>query len=212
LTAGTGISLSGSTGNVTVSTTAGTASYALNAYTSPATWTKPAGLSSIKVTVVGAGGNGGAVSTNTVPVTGAGGGGGGAAIYYAPAASIPGPVAITAGAGTNSFGAIASATAGGNSPTNTGFDYAGAAGGSGSGGNLNIQGSDGAPNGATYGGSSILGPVSAWTPSSGPSTPGGAGRAYGGGGAGAFKLGTPAPQTFPGGTGAPGVVIVEEFY
>ncbi|NBP16958.1 hypothetical protein EBU95_21690, partial [bacterium] len=33
--------------------------YVLKQYTSPATWTKPANLKSVKVTVVGAGGNGG---------------------------------------------------------------------------------------------------------------------------------------------------------
>lgn len=212
LTAGTGITLSGSTGNVTVSTSGGTG-YVLTSYTSPANWTKPVGLQAVKVTVVGAGGNGGAVSTNTVPVSGGGGGGGGAAIYYAPAASIPGPVAITAGASTNSFGGFCSATAGAAGATNTGpGGIDGGTGGVGSGGSLNIPGSPGAPSSPTVGGTSILGPASAWTPQSGPSTPGFAGRGYGGGGSGGFKLGTPNVQTFPGGAGAPGVVIVEEFY
>ena len=77
LTAG---SVSAPTGSSTINnlTVTGTFSapgvggnYILNAYVSPATWSKPANLKSIKVTVVGAGGSGGNASTptNTSTVT-----------------------------------------------------------------------------------------------------------------------------------------------
>src|SRR5210317_1557638 len=100
--------------DATTQTTAAVAGggYALNAYTSPVTWTKPAGLKAVKVTVVGAGGAGGpATSGWPSGATGGGGGGGGAAILYLDAPAVPGPVSVTAGPGTNSFGALASATA-----------------------------------------------------------------------------------------------------
>ncbi|NBP01789.1 MAG: hypothetical protein EBU90_16955 [Proteobacteria bacterium] len=180
--------------------------YVLKQYTSPATWTKPANLKSVKVTA-------------TVYYTG-GGGGGGAAIYYAPASSIPGPVAVTAGTGTNSFGALASATAG---TVGSVVPYSVAlpvAGGVGSGGTLNIPGSSGTNNGlqpgAGPGGSSILGIGSVGTrladfptgiPMSLNGTPG---TGYGAGGSGAGIVGTALSAT--GGTGAPGIVIIEEFY
>jgi len=195
LAAGTGIALSGSTGGVTISSTS-LSNYVLQVYTSNATWSKPAGLKAIKVTVVGAGGNGGVGSPSQ---TGGGGGGGGAAILYLTAASVPSSVAVTAGAGTNSFGALCSATAG---AVGGGGNGGGGSGGLGAGGNLNIggDGGQGGINAATSqagkGGSSILG--------GGGASSGGAGRNYGGGGAGV--------QTGSGGAGANGVVIVEEFY
>jgi hypothetical protein len=123
--------------------------YALNAYVAPATWTKPAGLRAIKVTVVGAGGGGGAIAPSSPAAVsgGGGGGGGGAAIEFIPAPSIPGPVSVTAGPGTNSFGAFCSATAGGDGGDGGGaattFYGSSGAGGVGSGGNLNINGGPG---------------------------------------------------------------------
>ena len=217
LTAGTGISLSGSTGNVTVSTTAGAASYVFNAYTSPATWTKPAGLSSIKVTVVGAGGNGGdapATPGGSVSGTGGGGGSGGSAIYYVDAPSIPGPVSVTAGGGTNSFGVLVSATAGGNGGNLTFPSISGTPGaaGVGSGGILSFKGSNGFQ-GSTGGSSIFGGSTTVVNPGvSNVSGNGVAGANYGGGGSGAFKNSPPAATSNTGGAGAPGVVIVEEFY
>jgi len=196
--------------DTTIQTTAATSggNYVLNRYTSPATWTKTAGLKAVKVTVVGAGGNGGA---GTIPgLVGQGGGGGGAAIYYAPAASIPGPQPITAGPGTNSFGAIASATAGAVGGSTNSGSVRGAAGGSGSGGTVNIVGGAGdtvnnSMGGA--GGSSIFGGGGAGGTQVAPLAPGGPGGNYGGGGGGGCNN-----NTAPGGTGAPGIVIIEEFY
>jgi hypothetical protein len=186
----------------TITAGAGTP-YVLNAYTSPATWTKPVGLKALKVTVVGAGGNGG---NGAAPATaGAGGGGGGAAIDYILAPSLPGPVAVTAGPGTNSFGAVCSATAGSNAGV-----FVGAQGGGGSGGNVNINGAYGASaaaGGGTggSGGPSILGGGGRGAYSNNPSI---VGQNYGGGGGG----GSNHPAAVSGSAGAPGIVIVEEFY
>ena len=169
----------------------------LNAYTSPVTWTKPASLIAVKVTVVGGGGNG-ATSSGSA---GQGGGGGGTAIRYLQAPAIPGPVAVTAGPGTNSFGTFASATAGANGSV---APAANATGGVGSSGDINIKGSCGGGAQDATGGSSYLGGGggSGVFPN-GAGIPGGN---YGGGGGGGA---TPGGS---GGTGAPGIVIVEEFY
>lgn len=195
---------------------AGGGDYALRSYVSPATWTKPAGLKQVKVTVVGAGGNGGASPSGH---SGAGGSGG-AAISWIPAPSIPGPVGVTAGAGTNSFGAFCSATAGGAGGNGTALGgIPGGTGGAGSGGTINIGGNrggwavsaaapflpqtgTGAPSIMGTGGAGQAGPgaaVLAGTPGSG----------YGSGGSGVSR----SPATIPPvATGAPGIVIVEEFY
>jgi hypothetical protein len=117
---------------------AGGGDYIQRVYTSPATWTKPAGLKAVKVTVVSGGGAGG--GSITPQNVGAGGGGSGAiSINYFPQASIPSSVTVTVGTGgagvsagngnpggSSSFGALISATGGaGNTRVTTG-----AAGGS----------------------------------------------------------------------------------
>jgi hypothetical protein len=208
-------------GNLTVTGTitagAGTV-YNLEQYTSPATWTKPTDLKAIKVTVIGAGGSSGSSPSASQGV--GGGGGGGAAIAFIPAPSItsptPGPVtvSVTAGPGTNSFGAFCSATAGGNSaasPTVASLPIGGT-GGVGSGGSINISGADGATsqggNSGGSGGNSILGGGGR-----GGSAPGGngvVGGNYGGGGGGDGGAPVVGPKTAR--AGAPGIVIVEEFY
>jgi hypothetical protein len=222
----------GTTGNVLTSN--GTAwlsqaisaggDYVMTAYTSPATWTKPAGLKAVKVTVVGAGGNGG--TGTAVPdfgvFAGGNGGGGGAAIEYLDAPAIPGPVAVTVGTApskTSSFGPFLSAT-GGTNGSNVASPSAGSvpvgpyAGGSGSGGTFNISGQDGVgralnpapgPTGNVMGnmaGASALGFGAGTIPTSGTGI---SGKLYGGGATG-------ASGTAPAGTGAGGIVIVEEFY
>jgi len=182
--------------------------YALQSYVAPATWTKPADLKAVKVTVVGAGGNGGA-STPSPGSAGGGGGGGGAAIEFIPAPSIPGPVAVTAGPGTNSFGPFCSATAGSTGGSSA-SGAVGGGGGAGSGGTFNVTGGAGGPNDISavtggQGGPSVLGGGGA---GANPGSNGAAGGNYGGGGGGGAR----GPAVNTGGTGAPGIVVVEEFY
>jgi hypothetical protein len=224
-------------GNLTVTgtfTSGGGTVYNLFAYTSPTTWdatTKiAAGLKAIKVTVVGAGGNGGAAGPTGNNAGFGGGGAGGAAIEYVPASNItPGNKTVTAGPGTNSFGpwgtatpnsptATVSATAGSAASGGSSGQTSGAAGGVGSGGAVNIAGGGGGAGAAqTFyggaGGNSLLGAGAAGVcapQTAGTVGVGQAGGNYGGGGGGASKAG-PSPAA-AGGTGAPGVVIVEEFY
>jgi hypothetical protein len=134
-------------------------SAAAQSFTAPGTWTKPASVKFVKVTVIGAGGG----RTETLPSTiNFGGGNGGGAIKYIPGPSIPGPVAVTVGAGvsggtggTSSFGAFCSAT-GGNAGAGSG--------GAGSGGDVNGASMGG--NGAGFGWGA--GPIQA-SPSPSPS-------------------------------------------
>lgn len=213
--------------------------YNLVAYTSPTTWDatakKAAGLKAIKVTVVGAGGTGGGTALPAAGVSGAGtgGGGGGAVIEYVPAANItPGTKTVTAGAGTNSFGPWGTATP--NSPTATASATAGStggagsspnvpattlgAGGVGSGGTLTFDGTPGSQSvhravdnrdmGGSGGASAIFG---APIPSTvGVNINGIAATIDGGGGTGSPYRNVVGTST--GGAGAPGVVIIEEFY
>jgi hypothetical protein len=200
--------------------------YIQRVYTGPATWSKPANLKAVKVTVIGGGGGGGGTVSPTTPGRrqGGGGGGGGAAIRRLAAPEIPGPVSVTIGAGgasrtaggTSSFGAFASATGGaaGSSQPST-STATGGAGGTGSSGDLNIQGG----NGGDCAVDSV--PISAYSSANiviqrtaiggatmlgfGGPAPAVAGRIYGGGGGGgAFNVN--------GAAGAAGVVVVEEFY
>ena len=207
---------SGATGNVV-----------MNVYTGSSTWTKPATVKTIKVTVVGGGGAGG----NTPPLSGSGGGGGGggASIRTYPAPSIPGPQPLTVGGagGTSSFGgSVTVISATGGATGGTGSTAPGAANGGsagvGSNGNINITGTRGQK---TYlispsntvggdGGSSIFqGNGNGGIPAGvNPSlVPGTAGLSYGGGGGGGAKTG-PTGGVVSGGAGFQGVVIVEEFY
>jgi hypothetical protein len=211
-TAGDAVTWNGTTW---VSGQVGGAAPIVRTYTSPATWTRPSTLKAITVTVVGAGGTGGPRGGSLQGV-GGGGGGGGSSIFYAQLPAIPAPVAVTAGGGTNSFGSFASATAG--SAASSGSPLvAGGAGGSGSGGTVNIGGGAGTfgfqvgSSQATIGGaggSSILGGGGVGAVNIGN---GGAGGNFGGGGGGAADNDNGA-TVYNGGAGAPGIVIVEEFY
>jgi hypothetical protein len=175
----------------------------MQVFTSPGTFTTPATVTQIKVTVVGGGGPGGA-GLPSAQGMGGGGGGGGTAIYVGPVtASTPYAVTVGAAASTSSFGSLASATGG--SAGGGGASPGG--GGAGSAGTLQFVGSPGsyttnAPSsrGGT-GGPSFLGAGGVGTTA--PNTSGNTGQNYGGGGggSGANSPATPA--------GASGVVVVE---
>lgn len=208
----------------------GGGNYAINSYTSPAAWTKPGTIKAIKVTVIGAGGNSGASGTSTPTNTsggGGGGGGGGSSILYLPAPAIAGPVTVTAGPGTNSFGpwnpaspaptSTATATAGtsGGAGGGTSSGGAGSSGGSGSGGTFNFNGSGGAAASGTTGGGSGSSAIFNGMRFVGGAlgvSPGITNTVYGGGASGAGGRPQSPSGTNPGATGAPGIVIVEEFY
>jgi hypothetical protein len=128
-------------------------------FTSSGTFTVPDGVTRVKVTVAGGGGNGGNARANfqpgprgggVTPAAAGGGGGGGVAIKFVTGLTPGGTVAVTVGgaAGTSSFGAFVSATGGGSAadavgnPSGTGFTTGGA-GGTGSGGDINITGGAG---------------------------------------------------------------------
>lgn len=188
-------------------------------FTSSGTWTKPAGITSVKVTVVGGGGGGG--STATSQRKGSGGGGGGAAIEFidvtgTASETVTVGAAGTGGAaggnngvtgGTSSFGSFCSATGGvGGIASTSGNGEIGGVGGSGSGGDINLTGGGG--NGAmsaissTFGGSSYLGGGGGSA-----DTDNGVGQAGGDyGGGGSASIGSNVA-----GAGAAGIVIVEEY-
>lgn len=180
----------------------------MNVYTSPGTWTKPATVKSIKVTVVGGGGNTGSATGQQIPtgsIPGASGsaGGGGCAIRTYPASTIPGPQPFTVGgaASPSSFGGTVTVITGGaggsTPPVGPGTLGSPAAGGVGTNGQLNIQGGYGGDYGnPVQGGSSQLAGM-------------GSSQLYGGGAGGVLRA---IGGTTPGNTGAQGVVIIEEFY
>jgi hypothetical protein len=119
-------------------------------FTSPGTFTVSPGISSIRVRVVGAGGNGGAAGNLSGGANGAGGGGGGGYTQKVITSfSAPRAYSVTVGTapgGTSSFGAECSATGGSNSP-----GIAAGTGGSGTGGDSNFTGATGIAGGFTSG-------------------------------------------------------------
>jgi len=181
----------------------------LQVFTTPGanTWTRPAGCTKVKVTVVG----GGAAGYTGGP----GGGGGGTSIKYIDVTAIS-SVAVTVGAAatTSSFGAHASSTGGTTATATTP-----GAGGVGSSGDLNFKGGGGGSSGtgsgtsAAFGGnggSSFLGGGGVGGTNAGGD--GAAGGNYGGGGGGGGEGSGCCPSIGAAGAGAQGVVIVEEFY
>jgi hypothetical protein len=231
---GTGLTSIGSAGQVLKVAAPGSAlefgdaggggDYVQRIYTSPATWTKPAGLKAVKVKVWGGGGAGGR-GLRTVPGTklGGAGGAGGFSEEYLPEASIPGPVSVTAGPGTNSYGAFLSATGGGNGSdgTNPGPGTNGTPG-TGSGGQLNFPGEwymrepdkGSASNFQTVDAGTYGFGVRGKTGNVSPSglNPGQAGSGYQMGGGGGGSPNPANPLAALGGAGAPGAVIIEEYY
>lgn len=230
---GTGVTSVGTTGNVLTSNgtawvsqaaAAGGGDYIMNVFTTPGTWTKPAGLKAIKVTVVGGGGSCGGVN-NSASREG-GGAGGGTAIEYIDAPAIPGPQPYTVAAASptpaapaagstgnsSSFGSPAFLSATGGAGAGNPFNVR-SAGGAGSGGTINIPGQPSVVfnvgpgcNPGVFGisGGSTLG-FGGGTSNALGGQPG-ANFGYGAGGVGVV------PGPGGGQPGGPGVIIVEEFY
>lgn len=185
------------------------------------TYTPPIGLAFIIVEVIGGGGGAGGNASASGNNGSGGGGGGGYGRLKIPAASIPASTTITAGKGgpngatdvngtagnPSSFGNLV--TAGGGALSSAGAGTSGGAGGIGTLGDLNVKGQGGAagsPNGSLggAGGSSQFG---GGAPGNSAGA-GGSGGNYGGGGAGGARI---ASGGQPGGSGAPGIVIVYEY-
>jgi hypothetical protein len=173
-------------------------------YTSSATWTKPVGLKYVVVRLVGGGGSG-ANAVNSV-FGGSGGGGGGYSEKFISNTGLSSTVVVTVGQlnGVSSFGSYCQATGGSN-----GGQGNGGLGGIGSGGDINSQGEDGESNGEDHagsGGSSVYGGGGrGGSRAQYGSINGNPGHNYGGGGGAGCDGGL-------GASGAPGVVIVTEYY
>lgn len=225
----------GSSGEVLTSNGAGTAPtfqatsaggglQSMQVFTAGGTWTKPAGITKVKVTVVGGGGGSG--GSNNVDA-GYGGGAGGAAIKFFDVSAtssetitigVGGTAGTTTGnggnGGTSSFGAFCSATGGIGGPASpsAGAMPAGSLGGIGSGGDINVRGAPGQaanPGDSSMGGmggSSILG---GGAPSPAGNSDGlNAENNTGGGGSGGDDDNGPQHG---GGVGGSGIIVVEEY-
>lgn len=194
--------------------------------TTSGTWTVPANVTSIKVTVIGGGGGGGSPPDGTtINNSGQGGSGGGCAIKYltnlVPGATISyligagglkGPTAGSNGTagGTTSFGAYCSATGGQGGfgqVTNASNNGTWGIGGVGSNGDLNLHGSQGSR--LSSSGTSILGGSVAFgvvndVVGQDASVPG-----AGGGGGWLYYITSTNHSARLGGNGAPGIIIIE---
>lgn len=200
---------------------AGGSGSTLQVFTASVTWTKPAGLSSVLVTVISGGGGGGGSAAG--PTGSCGGGGGGAAVKRVAAGSLGATETVTVGAaggagsgtnsgtagGTSSFGAHCSVTGGAGGTYNALGDITG---GAASGGDINLTGGNGGyftSIGGGNGGNSALGygqgGLGGINTTSGRAL---AAEGYGGGGGG--SLGSTAGTA--GGAGTAGIIIVQEFY
>jgi hypothetical protein len=190
-------------------------------FTASGTFAVPNGVTAVRVTVIGGGGAGG----YHVTLPGGGGGAGGQATGVVSNLTPGQVIAVTIGSGgaplsspgngnnggTSAFGGFMSATGGAGGlggTTTTDFANAGGNGGIASGGQMNIAGSYGTDSiavacrggdgGGPGNGRGATGPLN------GISAP-----SYGGGGGGGGTSTGANPVGFPGGAGAPGLVIVE---
>ena len=190
-------------------------------FTSNGTWSRPTGITKVRVIVVGGGGGGGGCPTSHINGAGQGGGAGGTAIETIDVSSTSStPVTIgsggaaQAGGSTSSFGPFCSGAGGGagqNADSIANPPGGGAA--TGSGGDYNLRGGNGGggskgtvPNSRTggFGGNSFLGGGGFGS----CGNEGGAGQ-KGGGGGGASSNQPPTVRS--GGAGGDGIVIVEEY-
>lgn len=188
-------------------------------FTSSGTWTKPSGITTVKVYVTGGGGGAGSCPGDNTNDMGQPGAAGGTAIEIIDVSSVS-SVTVTVGSGgsgggsgghggTSSFGSYCSATGGDGSSNST--NYSRALGGVGSGGDINIYGQGPAGNAAINynpGGQNAIGGA-------------GGNSFWGGGGSGGHSVSSPTAGTLGGGGGAgantsgaaggAGVVVVEEY-
>lgn len=202
--------------------------------TSGTSWTVPANVYRIKVTLVGGGGgSGGAVGTTSGANGSAGGGGGGGAVCIGFYTVVPGQAMTYAigsggtaggsggvtpggdgGTTTTTYGGVTFTAGGGVGGNGSDGGASGGAGGTASGGTLNLSGGRGSEGINTnntnsqliipMGGSTALG--FGWSGHFDRNALGGNGNGYGGGASGA-RVTTSTDRA--GGVGASGVVIVE---
>lgn len=200
----------------------------MQVFTSSGTWTKPSGITKVKVYVTGGGGGGGGGHANWNH--GGGGGAGGTAIKWITS-GLGSTETVTIGNGGNggggsvagqagqasSFGAFATGNGGGAGPA--GQNNPSGQGGSATGGDINIYGGYGHPAGggagsndetsAGVGGGSYWGGGGAAANHADGSTGAGANAdAYGAGGGGGDDV---AGTSYAGGNGKSGIVVVEEY-
>lgn len=176
-------------------------------------FTVPAGVTKVKVTVVGGGGGATGDGSTSAAHNGAGGGGGGAAIEIISGLTPLSTISVTVGTGgggvagntagtggTSSFGAFCSATGGtGASANSVGANAVNGIGGIGSGGQINLRGES--PDGALGGASMISFATQKAASSNNPAQ-----SINGAGGTGAFAS---SIGQATGGAGGNGIVIVE---
>ena len=120
-------------------------------FTSPGTYTPNSAMKSVRVEVIGGGGQGGYRADPDRSASGGQGGAGGYSSETLQSSTVTGPVSITAGSGTNSFGSFLSASGGSQGGIGSVSPGADGSGGSGSGGQINITGGTGSSVGRGWG-------------------------------------------------------------